>query len=231
MDASAPRRGFGRRAGLVIAALILAILSSPSLAQDFARPDPDQPVSLIADRITVDSEENTVTAEGNVEVYYGERTLTARKIVYDDDTGRIVAEGDLVLRDPSGVTVFADAADLDVDLRDGLVQGARSVFRESIRIAAVEARRVDQRYNTLSKAVYSPCEVCAENPVPLWRIRARRIIHDEEEKIIHYENATFDVFGIPIACCRISAIPTRRCGAPAAFSCPRSCRPRPSATR
>ncbi len=82
----------------------------------------DLPVALVADEIIYDTEAERVTATGNVEVFYGDRTLTADKIVYDDKTGRISAEGDLVLRDPSGATVFADAADLDAELRDGLVR-------------------------------------------------------------------------------------------------------------
>ncbi|MEM0944190.1 MAG: LPS assembly protein LptD, partial [Pseudomonadota bacterium] len=95
-------------------------------------------------------------------------------------------------------TVFADVVDLDADLRDGLIRGAQSVIGIQGKIAAVEGRRVDDRYNVLSKAVYSPCEVCEENPTPLWRIRARKIIHDEEARQIHYENAWFDVLGLPI---------------------------------
>lgn len=158
----------------------------------------DLPVALVADEIVYDTETGRVTASGNVEVYYGERTLTADKIVYDDRTGRISAEGDLVLRDPSGATVFADTADLDAELRDGLVVGARSVLANHVRLSAVEARRVDERYNALSKAVYSPCEVCTEHPTPLWSIRARRIIHDEQEHIIHYESATFEILGLPV---------------------------------
>ena len=78
------------------------------------------------------------------------------------------------------------------------MEGAQSVLAENIKLAAVEARRVDGRYNTLSKVVYSPCIVCSDSPTPLWRIRARRVIHDEEARIIHYENATFDLFGVPI---------------------------------
>ncbi|MEM7058284.1 MAG: LPS assembly protein LptD [Pseudomonadota bacterium] len=171
---------------------------SPAWAQ-LLNIDEDLPVALVADRVTVDRESNTVIAEGNVEVFYGERTLTAQKIIYNDDTGRIAAEGDIVLRDETGVTVFADAADLDADLKDGLVRGARAVMGEHTRLAAVEARRIDERYNTLSKAVYSPCAICPDTELPLWRIRARRIIHDEEERIIHYENATFDVMGVSIA--------------------------------
>ncbi|MEE3100885.1 MAG: LPS assembly protein LptD, partial [Pseudomonadota bacterium] len=65
--------------------------------------------------------------------------------------------------------------------------------------AAAEARRIDGRYNVLSRAVFSPCLVCPEDPTPLWRIRADRIVHDERTRTVHYENATFDVLGVPLA--------------------------------
>lgn len=182
--------------GAMAVLLWLPTMAQPARAQ--LEVETDLPVALVADEIIYESAIGRVTATGNVEVYYGARTLTADRIVYDDRTGRISAEGDLVLRDPSGTTVFADAADLDPELRDGLVVGARSVMGDNARMAAVEARRIDDRYNTLSKVVYSPCAVCPENPTPLWSIRARRVIHDEQERMIHYENATFEVFGVPV---------------------------------
>lgn len=184
------------------AILILSLAWAPSAftqSELLERPDPNQPVALVADQISFDNELGIVTADGSVEVYYGDRTLTADRIVYDDRTGRISATGQIVIRDPSGTTVYADAADLDAELRDGIVLGAQSVLAENVRLAAVEGQRIDGRYNALSKVVYSPCYVCAENPTPLWRIRARRVIHDDEARIIHYENATFDVLGVPIA--------------------------------
>ena len=190
------------RSACIPVILLLSIacgVVSGAHAQALGQVDPEQPVALIADEIRFDSEAGTVTAIGNVEVYYGQRTLTAERIVYNDRTGQIQATGGLVLRDPTGTTVFADAAELDADLRNGLVAGARSVLDQNTKLAAVEARRIDERYNTLSKAVYSPCKVCADDPTPLWRIRARRVIHDEQEKVIHYESAYFDVFGVPIA--------------------------------
>lgn len=161
-------------------------------------PRPGLPVALIADTVDYDAESGRVTASGGVEIFYGDRTLTADKIVYDSRSGRISAEGNIVLRDPSGATVYADVADLDEELRNGLVRGARSVMGENIRLSAVEAQRIDARFNALSKAVYSPCKVCADDPTPLWRIRARRVIHDEQEKTIHYEDATLDVLGVPV---------------------------------
>ncbi|MEM6972310.1 MAG: LPS assembly protein LptD [Pseudomonadota bacterium] len=180
----------------------------PRAFADSLAAEPDQ-VALVADSVIYDSNAGTVTAEGSVEVFFGPRTLTADRIVYNAETGRISAEGSIVLRDPSGTTVFASAAELDAELYDGIVRGAQSVIATNAlgdgeqgataRLAAVEARRVDGRFNTLSRAVYSPCDVCEDSPTPLWRIRARRVIHDEEEGTIHYEDATFDVFGIPVA--------------------------------
>ena len=185
------------RHAVPVLALLLLLLPIPLRAQPAL--DAELPVALIADQVVYEAETGRVTAEGDVEVYYGERTLTADRIVYDDVTGRISAEGEIVVRDPSGATVFADTAELDADLREGLVRGARTVITGDVKLAAVEARRVGDRYNALQKAVYSPCRVCPGDPTPLWAIRARRVIHDEVEKVIHYENATFLVFGVPVA--------------------------------
>ncbi len=195
--------GLGLALLAALASQVSPVLRSGAAAQEIGPDldtefDPDLPVALVADRIAYDSETRRITAEGNVEVYYGERTLTADRITYDDTTGRIEAEGDLVLRDPTGFTVFAEFADLDAELRDGVVRGAQSMLDRQTRLSAVEARRVEDRYNILNKATYSPCEVCEENPTPLWRIRARRVIHDQEERIIHYENARLEFFGVPV---------------------------------
>jgi LPS-assembly protein len=161
------------------------------------------PVALVADSVSYDNERGTVTASGNVEVFQGQRTLTAREIVYNNRTGRISATGPLVLRDAGGTAVLADAAELDAELRDGIIEGARAVIATPDggggTLAAVEGRRVDGRFNVLSKAVYSPCEVCLAAPTPLWQIRARQIVHDQQERMVYYEDAVFDVMGVPVA--------------------------------
>jgi len=186
----------------VIAALALALVALPAVparAQvELPEIDREQPVALVADSLEYDSQAGELIASGNVEVYYGERTLTADRIVYTEATERIRAEGEIVLRDPSGATLFADMADLDVDLRDGIIRGAQAVIKDDAKLAAVEGRRVDDRYNVLNKAVYSPCKVCDADPTPLWRIRARKVIHDQQDRVIHYEDARFEVFGVPV---------------------------------
>ncbi|MEM1345926.1 MAG: LPS assembly protein LptD [Pseudomonadota bacterium] len=183
-----------RAAALVALALLLAA-PAPAQTPDI---DPDQPVTLLADRVEYDSDAGQVIAIGNVEVFFGQRTLTAARIVYDDNTRRIAAEGDIVLRDEDGTTIFADEADLDADLRDGLIKGAKALLDQQAKLAAVEGQRVDDRYNILNKVTYSPCDVCSDEPTPLWRIRARRVIHDQEDNVVHYESARLEVFGVPV---------------------------------
>lgn len=159
-----------------------------------------QPVVLVADAVAFDETTQTVTATGNVEVYQGTRVLTASTISYGSRTGQITAQGPLVLRDGSGSVILADAATLDAELRDGIVTGARAILGQNEgTLAAVEGQRIDGRYSLLSRVVYSSCEVCLGAPTPFWQIRARRVVHDDVERMVHYEGAVFDLMGVPVA--------------------------------
>lgn len=184
------------RISIVVCAIAALIFAAPVKAQsaDTIR----KPVALIADEIEFNDQTGVLTAKGSVEVFQGERTLTASAIRYDSRSGRIAASGPVTIRNEGGELLFADEAELDDDLRDALAQGARSVIAGNGKFAAASAERREGRYNILEKAVYSPCEACAGSPTPLWRIRANRIIHDQQEQVIHYEDAYFDLMGVPV---------------------------------
>lgn len=185
-----------RRILSIVAVAAVAVVTPADPRADEAE---GEPVALIADEISYSSETGVVTAKGNVQVFRGGRTLTADEISYDSAANRLRAAGAIVLRTETGETVFADAADLDADFRDGIIDGAKAVIAGgAAKFAAAEAERVDDRYNVLTRAVFSACEVCAASPTPLWRIRAERIIHDQEEKVIHYQDAYFDVLGVTV---------------------------------
>jgi LPS-assembly protein len=112
---------------------------------------------------------------------------------------QITVEGPLTLIDPSGdAIIVADFADLSADLQNGVLQSARLVLDRQLQIAATQIDRVDGRYSQAYQAVASSCEVCFDNPTPLWEIRARRIIHDEQEQQLYFEGAQFRVMGVPV---------------------------------
>ena len=177
---------------LIAALLALAGLASPAAAQ------PAAPSSLIADRVEV-SPEGVLTATGSVEIVTEGTRLTATRLAYDRGTGRLDVAGPIRIEDARGNLVLADGAALDAELRGGIVRGVRLVVDAQLQIAAGELARSGPRFDTLTRAVASTCRVCAASPVPLWEIRARRIVHDRTERQIYFEGAQFRVAGVPIA--------------------------------
>ncbi len=178
---------------VLAAFLLLPVLSLPSLAQR----EP-APATLVADRI--DFDEGQLTASGNVEIFAGGRILRASRITYLRGEDRVLVEGPLTLLDGSDTILIADYAALSRDLRASVLTGARLVLDEQLQIAATEiATGAEGRYTQLYQTVASSCEVCAAYPVPVWQIRARRVIHDREAQQLYFENARFEVLGVPVA--------------------------------
>ncbi|WP_179380533.1 LPS-assembly protein LptD [Jannaschia marina] len=172
-------------------ALCLALAPLAATAQE-------GPATLVADRIDFNARE--LIASGNVEIFADGRILRARRVTYLRGEDRVVVEGPLTLLDGPDQILIADFASLSSDLRNSVVQGARLVLDEQLQIAATEAATgAEGRYTQLYQTVASSCEVCAAHPVPLWQIRARRVVHDREERQLYFEGARFEVAGVPVA--------------------------------
>jgi LPS-assembly protein len=182
-------------------ALIVAAFLAPGIARTQERRPPARapaPALLIADDVTIDAD-RTLTATGNVEAVYDGQRLKARSITYDRTTDRLEITGPLTLDDGQYTTVLADAGQLDRDLRNGILTGARVVMDDQLQLAANLVSRTDGRYSQLYKAAVTSCRVCTEDDAPLWQIRARRVIHDAETRQLFLEGAQFRVGRVPIA--------------------------------
>ena len=137
-------------------------------------------------------------AEGHVEVFYKGARLTAARVSYDKAGDRLVIDGPIRLTDAAGTVLVADSAELAPDLRDGILRSARMVLDQQLQLAARQITRVGGRYTELSRTVVSSCQVCAAHPRPLWEIRAARVIHDQKEHQLYFDNATLRLGGLPI---------------------------------
>ena len=160
--------------------------------------DTDIPLILEADAVTYDTDAQIARAVGEAEVFYGDRVMGADSLTYDIVNGTVSATGAVALRNDDGTFLFADDAALASDLTTGTISQPRLLIEGGGRVAAVEGERIDGRYTVLSKAVYSACDVCVDDPTPLWRVRADKVIHDEVTRDIVYQDATFDVEGISV---------------------------------
>jgi len=174
----------------VLACLWLILLPLAAAAQEAA--------TLVADRLFIEADQRLV-AEGNVEVFHEGQRMTAARVVYDQATDEIEITGPIRLTEGDGFVLLADAAELDRDLRNGLLHSARLVLDQQLQIASAELRRINGRYTRMSRAVASSCQVCASNPTPLWEIRARRVTHDRETGLLYFDNAQFRIAGVPVA--------------------------------
>lgn len=154
-----------------------------------------------ANEVRYDYTNNTVSAVGNVQIYYGGATVEADEVIYDQKTKRLRAQGNVRLTEANGEITYGQVIDLTDDYRDGFVDSLRLETPDDTRFAAARADRSNGNYTVLENGVYTACEPCKDDPKkpPLWQVKAARIIHDQGEKMLYFEDARIDFFGVPLA--------------------------------
>jgi LPS-assembly protein len=198
--------------------LVSAATSSSVVAQQLSFPKPPPPpqksaIAIERDRagpkqmlvqareINYDYSNHRVAAVGNVQIYYGGATLEADKVIYDETTKRLHAEGNVRLTEPDGKITYGQIMDLSDDYRDGFVDSLRLDAPDQTRMAAARAERTAGNFTVFHSGVYTACAPCKDDPrkPPLWQVKAARIIHDQGEKMIYFEDARIEFFGKPLA--------------------------------
>ena len=154
-----------------------------------------------AAEINYDYANNRVAAVGNVQIYYGDFTLEADRVIYDQKTKRLHAEGNVRLTEQDGKVTYGEIMDLSDDYRDGFVDSLRLDSPDQTRMAATRAERSSGNFTVLHNGVYTACAPCKDDPrkPPLWQVKAARIIHDQGEKMMYFEDARLEFFGQPLA--------------------------------
>ncbi|MGC3936781.1 LPS-assembly protein LptD [Roseobacter sp. EG26] len=177
------------------ALLICLLFLHPGVV--WAQDPPADPAILIANEIFITAE-RVLVARGNVEAFQGTTRLTASEIRYDRSKGALTITGPITMQDGENITVLASAAELDANLRTGLLTGARMILNDQLQLAAVQIQRTNERYSQLYKTAVTSCQICDDGRPPLWQIRAKRIIHDKEERQLYFDGAQFLIRDVPV---------------------------------
>jgi len=159
--------------------------------------DKSQPLYLQGDELVYDTGGNRVIARGNVEIYYNNYILTADQVVYDQSANTLTAVGNVMLKEPNGNVVRADRYTLTDDFRDGFVSQLSVVAADDTRIAAERATRRGGNTTVFTNGRFTPCRSDGGMP-PLWCLSAATVIHDQAAATITYQDAQFELFGVPI---------------------------------
>src|SRR3954469_16391584 len=162
--------------------------------------DPNAQMLVRADELQYDNANNRILAIGNVQIYYLGSSLEADKVVYEQVTKRMRAEGNARLTEADGKVVHGEIIDLTDQFRDGFVDSLQLESADRTRFAAPRAERKEGRYTIFQSGVYTACEPCKDDPrkPPRWQVRATRIIHDATEKMIYFEDARLEALGFPL---------------------------------
>jgi LPS-assembly protein len=178
--------GFAR----MILAALAATLSMAQMASG-------QVTTMLADHVEIRGD-TVLFASGNVEYLAGDTRILAPSVTYDRLSGQVTIAGPITLFQGESTVILASQAELDAGLANGIMQNARLILDEQLQMAARELTRVDGRYTQLYKTVASSCQICARNPIPLWQIRAKRVVHDQQEKQLYFYDAQFRALGVPL---------------------------------
>lgn len=185
------------RRAAIIWLVVLALAAGWPPAARAQGTAPPQPAVLIADDVYMEGNERLV-ATGNVEAIYDGRRLQAEGIVYDRRQDRLILTGPIIIREGDDMLILADSGEIDQDMQNGILRGARIVMRDHVQLAARELDRSGGRFNQLVKVSVTSCRVCETGRPPLWQIRARRVIHDQQERQLYFEDAQLRVLDTPI---------------------------------
>ena len=180
---------------------IAIFLHSNTYAQDSNSLLSEDQVDLLADEVLYDENAEIVTARGNVELSQTGRILKANQISYDISNDKVEASGNIVLNELTGDVYFAETLSLTDQMKNGFVAGLRGVLADGSRFSAEQGEKIDDIKVILDKATYTACEPCKNDPdkAPIWQIKARNVTHHKDESKISYDDATFEVVGVPVA--------------------------------
>jgi LPS-assembly protein len=157
-------------------------------------------VDFSANQVIYDSNADLVTAAGQVRMSREGNFLAANQVSWDRKSGRVVAEGDVVVVNPEGDKLVGDRVELTDTLRDGTIDNLLVILESGGRIAAARGSRAGDR-TELVNAVYSPCPVttaggCPKNPS--WKITAARVTRDAASGRIRFSGGRLNILGVAV---------------------------------
>ncbi|MDG2244340.1 MAG: LPS assembly protein LptD [Rhodospirillaceae bacterium] len=172
--------------------ILMALSVLPAAAQET-----EKQTLILADEMQFNENTNTVTAIGNVEIERDNRILLADKVTYDQDRDLVTAKGNVTLVDDNGSVLFFEEAKITGDLKEGFAREVQVLLADKSRMAARLIRRRDGNINELRRAVYTACDLDCEGD-PVWQIKARKVVHDQDDQLMTYNDAWVELLGLPV---------------------------------
>lgn len=196
------RRHGARHAPRLVAAALLGLWCTTAPAANFGVDNSSQktPMTFQADDVQYDDQQGLTVAKGHVEIAQGTQILLADTVTYNQHTDTVTASGHVSLMTPDGTVVFSDYMELRNGMNDAFADNVRMLLSDRSRLAANAARRTNGEHTELRRAVYSPCDLCKDDPTapPAWQLKAREMSDDKDLQRLEFRDATMEIDGVPV---------------------------------
>ena len=163
--------------------------------------DRNAPVLFQADEVEYDEQLGLTVAKGHVEISQGGEVLLADTVSYNQRTGTITASGNVSLVQPTGEVVFSEFIELRDSMNTGFAQNVRMLLADRSRLAAQCGAAARRQSDRIDAAVCTLRAICARRTRARRRLgssRRARSMHDREQKLLEFRDATLEIDGWPV---------------------------------
>ena len=182
----------------------LTVMSLVALSVVLSMPAPlsaqtAPPVAFEAMSVTVDNENNLMTAQGQVRIIQNGQVLTADKIIYNQQTGIAQASGHVQITDEEGIEHRADNMVLDENFTHAIATPLITILADSTRFSSASGDYKKGKRTIFGRSVFSPCKCDYDaGETPIWDLRTTKSRHNYETKTITHSHVTMHIFGLPV---------------------------------
>ena len=156
-------------------------------------------ITFEADVITVEQENNMMSANGNVRVMQQGDLLEADRITYNQLTGIAKATGSVRIKTRGGIEHLAEEMVLDENFTHAVATPLVSTLADGSRFSSKQGEYYKQKRTVFDRSVFSPCNCDYDKgESPIWDLRAAKSEHNTQTQTITHNNVRMNIFGLPV---------------------------------
>jgi len=197
------RLGAALSLALVAQVGLLAPASAQFLPEGFFAqlPEPGAAAEVEANTLNYDAISDVISATGRVVMNYSGYTLGCDQLRYEQGSGAVICEGNVLITDAQGTRYEAERIEVTDGMKEAFLKSLTLTTTDGAQITAGDAKFSQTLETVLSDASYSPCGLCIDqkgNRIG-WKVKAAKLIQNNETKVVYFEQPSLEVLGIPVA--------------------------------
>ena len=159
----------------------------------------EQEIKIISDKISVDNENDTIHATGNVLILGDKIFSRSDEIIYNKKIKQIKSNGKIDFKDEYENSYFLNELVTNDSFTEFSADSVKIRLKDDSRLVGSKIVKKN-KLNIISDAEYTPCieeNYLIEN-CPGWKMKASKVYHNLETKTVHYDHARIHIFNIPV---------------------------------